>query len=182
MSRNLATNCGSLDSLNRRTRCGCRPCARQMRCTELTLMPTALAMAAPVQWVAFGGGPDKVKVTTRSTTSGGSWGDSRGPGFVAPQPGDACGAKPILPAPDDGLGLSSAPHDLGAAAAIGGQKDDLSPPDMLLRAVPIADNGLQLSALGSAQLDFGSFVHSPDSHDPVCPGIRQSIEMSDSAL
>src|SRR5262245_35899666 len=78
MSRNLATNCGSLDSLNRRTRCGCRPCARQMRCTELTLMPTALAMAAPVQWVAFGGGPDKVKVTTRSTTSGGSGGIREG--------------------------------------------------------------------------------------------------------
>ena len=25
---------GSLDSLNWRTRCGCSPCARQMRCTE----------------------------------------------------------------------------------------------------------------------------------------------------
>src|SRR5262245_31293678 len=41
-------------------RWGCRPCARQMRCTELTLIPAALAMAAPVQWVAFDGGPAKV--------------------------------------------------------------------------------------------------------------------------
>ena len=47
---------GSLDSLNWRTRCGLRPCARQMRCTELTLMPTALAMAAAVQWVVSPGG------------------------------------------------------------------------------------------------------------------------------
>ena len=44
-ARILATNCGSLDSLNGRTRCGCRPWARQMRWTELTLIPTALAMA-----------------------------------------------------------------------------------------------------------------------------------------
>src|SRR6266576_4010813 len=70
MSRNLATNCGSLDSLNRRIRWGCRPWARQMRWTELTLIPTALAMAAPVQWVACAGGPAKVKATTRSAISG----------------------------------------------------------------------------------------------------------------
>src|SRR6266545_2259805 len=70
MSRNLATNCGSLDSLYRRIRWGCRPWARQMRWTELTLIPTALAMAAPVQWVACAGGPAKGKATTRSAISG----------------------------------------------------------------------------------------------------------------
>jgi hypothetical protein len=32
-----------------------------MRCTELTLIPVASAMAAPVQCVAFGGGPAKAK-------------------------------------------------------------------------------------------------------------------------
>src|SRR6266566_9467156 len=41
-----------------------------MRWTELTLIPTALAMAAPVQWVACAGGPAKVKATTRSAISG----------------------------------------------------------------------------------------------------------------
>src|SRR4030095_9165273 len=41
-----------------------------MRGTELTLIPTALAMAAPVQWVACAGGPAKVKATTRSAISG----------------------------------------------------------------------------------------------------------------
>jgi hypothetical protein len=38
--------------------------ARQIRCTELTLMPAAFAIAAPVQWLAVGGGPAKVSATT----------------------------------------------------------------------------------------------------------------------
>src|SRR4029450_13443235 len=41
-----------------------------MRWTELTLIPTALAMAAPVQWVAGAGGPAKVKATTGWAISG----------------------------------------------------------------------------------------------------------------
>ena len=56
MSLSLGTNSGSFESLKRRTRCGARPCAFQMRCTEDTLMPAASAMAAPVQWVASCGG------------------------------------------------------------------------------------------------------------------------------
>ena len=47
-----------------------RPCARHIRCTELTLIPAALAIAEPVQWLAVGGGPASVVATTRSTTSG----------------------------------------------------------------------------------------------------------------
>jgi len=181
MSRNLATNCGSLESLNRRTRCGCRPWARQMRCTELTLIPTASAMAAPVQWVAFWDGPAKVKATTRSATSEANGGMREGRVLSRHRGGDAFGAKPFLPAPDDGLGLSGSPHDLGGAVAVGGQQDDLGPPDMLLRAVPIGDNRLQLGSVGGAQFDLGSFVHSPDSHDRVRRGILKRIEMSDLA-
>jgi hypothetical protein len=45
------------------------PMARQMRCTELTLMPVDLAMAAAVQWVASPGGSALVKATTRSMTA-----------------------------------------------------------------------------------------------------------------
>src|SRR5687768_14269445 len=41
----LGANCGSLESLNRRNRCGWSPCARQMRRTELGLMPTTSAIA-----------------------------------------------------------------------------------------------------------------------------------------
>jgi hypothetical protein len=72
--------------------------------------------------------------------------------------GDAFGAKPFLPAPDDGLGLSGSPHDLGGAVAVGGQQDDLGPPDMLLRTVPIGDNRLQLGSVGGAQFDLDSFA------------------------
>jgi hypothetical protein len=44
MSRSFCTNSGSRDSLNCRTRCGCNPWVRQIRCTELTLIPTALGI------------------------------------------------------------------------------------------------------------------------------------------
>lgn len=56
MSRSLAASCGSLDNLNRRVQCGCKPCLRQMRCTELTLMPCSLAIAGAVQCVVSPGG------------------------------------------------------------------------------------------------------------------------------
>ena len=37
-----------------------------MRWTELTLIPTAFAIMAPVQWVASAGGSVRVSATTRS--------------------------------------------------------------------------------------------------------------------
>ena len=68
MSRSLVVKAGSLESLNRCTRWGCKPCARQIRCTELTLMPTDLAIAAAVQCVASPGGSFPVSAMTRSIT------------------------------------------------------------------------------------------------------------------
>ena len=56
----------SVESLKERTRCGCSLCARQMRCTEETLIPVALAIAAAVQWVAWCGGSVAVSAITRS--------------------------------------------------------------------------------------------------------------------
>ena len=85
----LGDELGSLDSLNWRTRCGARPCARQMRCTEETLIPAALAMAAAVQCVASPGGSlggqrddplDHLRPERRH---------ARGPRLVAQQPVDA---------------------------------------------------------------------------------------------
>jgi hypothetical protein len=58
-------------------------------------------------------------------------------------------------------------------------QDDLRPPDMLLRTVPISDNGLQRSAVVGVQFDLGSFVHSPDSHGRVRWGVHKRIKMSD---
>src|SRR5271169_4037914 len=77
-SRNLAANAGSCDSLKRRTRCGCRPCAAQMRCTERSEMPLAAAIARPVQWVVSPGGSARVSATTSSTSADGNGGR---PGF-----------------------------------------------------------------------------------------------------
>ena len=66
MSRSLATKSGSLESLKVLTRCGRSLWARQIRCTELMLIPVAAAMAAAVQWVASPGGSVGVRATTRS--------------------------------------------------------------------------------------------------------------------
>lgn len=61
---------GSLESLNWRKRCGCKPCDLQMRRTALSLMPTATAIIKAVQWVASMGGSVSVSAATRSATSG----------------------------------------------------------------------------------------------------------------
>jgi hypothetical protein len=51
-SRNLSSKAGSLDGLNGRTLCGWNPCARQMRCTKLTLTAAASVIAVLVHCVA----------------------------------------------------------------------------------------------------------------------------------
>src|SRR6266540_3869119 len=180
MSRNLATNCGSLDSLYRRIRWGCRPWARQMRWTELTLIPTALAMAAPVQWVACAGGRAKVKATTRSAISGlnGGMRDGRVLSRHSPaapsEPNRSCQRQMTVLAFPVRRMISAVPCPAAVSRTIWAR-----PPDMLLRAVPVGDNCLQRGSVGGAQFDLGSFVHSPDSHDRVCRGIRKRIEKSD---
>ena len=60
------------------TRCGWRPCARQMRWTELALMPTAFAIIEAVQWVASTGGSVRVRAMTRSAISDPSGGMREG--------------------------------------------------------------------------------------------------------
>ena len=49
-----------------RRRCSCSLCARQMRWTEPCERPQALAIAGPVQWVAWCGGSVQVSATTRA--------------------------------------------------------------------------------------------------------------------
>ena len=49
----LAAKLGSRERLKVRMRWGCSWCSCQMRCTERSEMPTALAIARPVQWVAW---------------------------------------------------------------------------------------------------------------------------------
>ena len=69
MSVSLAAKPGSRERLKVRSRCGCNLWARQMRCTEPTEIPVALAIARPVQWVAWCGGSVQVSATTRAVVS-----------------------------------------------------------------------------------------------------------------
>ena len=104
MARSFSAKRGSLESLKARTRCGCRPCARQIRCTELALMPTAAAMAAAVQCVVSpGGSPVVVSVDHPGRHLGAQRRDARRPGLVPQQPVDPRGHEPLLPAPDRDL-------------------------------------------------------------------------------
>ena len=74
----LSANLGSLEILNARTRCGWSPCPFHIRRTEDGLIPTALAIAGAVQWVASCGGAWLVSAMTRSTVSVGSGGMREG--------------------------------------------------------------------------------------------------------
>src|SRR5260221_12764878 len=103
MSRSLVVKAGSLDSLNRSTRCGCSPCARQIRCTELMLTPTALAVAAAVQCVASLGGSLLVSVTTRSITEVASGGLGGGRRCFRRKPAAPSGLRASFHGPHHGL-------------------------------------------------------------------------------
>src|SRR6516165_8882411 len=93
MSRSLVTNWRSRDSLNRRTRCGCSPWVCQIRCTELTLIPTCLAIIWAVQWVTSPGGSVCVSATVCSCTVAGSRGIRDGRVLSRTSPSTPCVMK-----------------------------------------------------------------------------------------
>src|SRR5215467_4148100 len=55
VSVTFSSNCGSFDTLNRRTRCGFKPASAQIRPTLEGLMPIAAAIESRLQCVALGG-------------------------------------------------------------------------------------------------------------------------------
>ena len=67
MSRTLSANCGSPESLNVSDRCGCRPNAFQIRCTDAGESPTSRAIERIDQWVASTGDASSVRRTTSAT-------------------------------------------------------------------------------------------------------------------
>ena len=69
MSSTFSVNLGSLDSLKVRVRCGLSPCAFQMRCTLVWLMPATFAMLRTLQCVASAGRSLAVFSTTASRTA-----------------------------------------------------------------------------------------------------------------
>src|SRR5438105_11936362 len=70
-----------------------------MRCTEPTEMPTALAIARPVQWVAWCGGSVHVSATTCAVVSAASGALPGLRGLVAQQTLDPALGKALLPPP-----------------------------------------------------------------------------------
>ncbi len=105
--------------------------------------------------------------------------DARWPRLVTPKSYRSFLPEPLLPAPDHCLGLAGHIHDLGSAPTIGSQKDDTRSPNVLLRAVAVGYHRFKLGALGGAQSDIRSLVHSADSHTRVRRGILERIEMLD---
>ena len=79
--------------------------------------------------------------------------------LVAQQAVDARLHEAPLPAPDAGLGHAGPAHDLHRAAAFGRGEDDPCPPDMLLGAVPIGQNGFQPLPITRPKPDLDVAAH-----------------------
>jgi hypothetical protein len=114
MSRSLGTNSESRDSLNYRTRCGWRPCERQMRCTEEMLIrvrppslpPSSASLARRVTLRQR----DNALADRRRERR-----DARRARPVAQQAVHALVHEPLLPAPQARLALARSAHDFVGA-------------------------------------------------------------------
>src|SRR6266851_4669869 len=135
-----------------------------MRRTEDGLIPTALAIAGELQWVASWGGTWLVSATTRSTVSAGS-GAIREGRVLSRMPLNSLLHEALLPAPDHGLALANGAQDGRGALAIGGQNNDPRAPHVLLRPVAIPDDQLQAHPIRQRIGDGNSFAHHRQSHE-----------------
>ena len=136
------------------------PWARQMRGTELTLIPTRRAIIAAVQWEAPTGGSVSINATTRSATSSSSEA-MREDRRVAQQAIDLFVGRALLPSPDAGLRLARPSHQLDYADTGGAEQDDLGSPDILLGSVAVADQRIQAAVIRGRNLngDIGAHVY-----------------------
>ena len=100
--------------------------------------------------------------------------NARGTRLVAKQAVEPFLNETLLPAPNSGLGLGSAAHDLVRADAIGGQQHDLSPPDVLLRRVAVLSQSFEPTNIGGRN---GERFSSADLDVPNEPGIPSAISM-----
>ena len=105
--------------------------------------------------------------------------DPRGPRLVAKQAFEAFFNEPFLPAPDASLGFAGSPHDLVRADPIGGEQDDLSSPDMLLRGVAIFDENLEPTPIGRRKRIWIFPCASRRIARPVKAGIPKGTRPSD---
>ena len=135
-----------------------------MRCTELTLMPLELGHrgGGPVRRLARRIGLGRGDDARRNL--GFERRNARRPRLVAQQARDTIGHEAFLPAPDSRLADAGVAHDLGRAAAVRRQQHDLGPPDMLLRAVPVRHDRVQLATIRGTHVNFDAGAHPADSH------------------
>ena len=97
--------------------------------------------------------------------------DPRRSRLVAQKPVHAVRHEPLLPAPDARLRLAAPAHDLGGAETVRGRQDDLRPPGVLLRAVPVRNDRFQTDTVGGADFDGDVLAHTPNSHIRRAMGI-----------
>src|SRR5207302_3221341 len=151
MSVNLVAKLGSRERLKVRSRCGCSLCARQMRCTEPTEMPMALAIARPVQWVAWCGGSLHVNATTRAVVSA-AIGALPGLRVLSrSRPSTPLSAKRCCQRHTVGPADAEATRHLLRRPSIRRGKHNPSPLDVLARPVAVGCDCRQLLALRGAQ-------------------------------
>ena len=134
----LGTNSGSFESLKRRTRCGARPCAFQMRCTEDDADAGRLGHggSGPVGRLVRRLGA--VRATTRSMTSWPSGATREGRVLSRSSPSTPSSAKRSCQRQTQVFDLPGPPHDLDGAEAARRKQHDLGPPGMLLGALRFA--------------------------------------------
>src|SRR3954447_8438634 len=181
MSRSLAMNSGSRDSLKVLTRCGTSPCAFQIPCTAPRLMPTALAMARPVQWVASPGGASRVNSTTRSTVASDRRGVPGGRVLSRRRPATPSAINRSCQRQTHGLDLPVrcrivlVPRSSAVARTISAR------PTCFLRAAAIGHHRLQAGTVGGRNLDGDPFAHPTDlapsrRMGTVCLGQSTSVQ------
>ncbi len=108
---------------------------------------------------------------------GAQWLDARGAGLIARQTAEPVLQKKFLPAPNAGLGLVGAPHDLVRADAIDGQQHDLGSPNVLLGHVPVLNEGLEPTNVVKRDGESFSCAHRADSHTEAETGILSGTQM-----
>ena len=161
MSASLVTNSGSRERLKVRTRCGCRPCAAQIRCTVRKDSPAAAAMARPVQWVASPGGSPQVSATTRRTVASAVARLAGLAGLVAQQAVDPRFGEALLPAPHRRPAGPGPPGHLRDLEPVGRVQDDPRPRHMLLRPVAIGQDRRQPLTILSRDKGTDRLCHDP---------------------